>query len=494
MKSRLSISNEKGVALPLALFALVVLSGVLLTFLSMGGMEPQIASNLSSTAQARFAADAGIEAAFDQLALAPAAGQGSWTALLVGPDGNQGTPDDQQPSNVLNLMTAATLTVPASLPAGMGTYTVTVRNDNIGPQGGYAGDRTVTGQAGEDGGGQYSDNNGIVIVASSGTYNGVTRTILVVMQRVTLPPFAGAYSVPGVQADLRFGNDKFTIDGRDYKCTDDCDDLDFSKRSYGLNSDQKNMRYGIAVQPGNQPNLSPATTYEARAESQLSASQLNKVYGKNQTNPAVDTTGKNTIAPDSGVDPTVMQNFLSSLAAFSGTTVYQSTQACPMVMTGNIGGSDSQTVKLTNGCAVNKDVDLGTRKDPKLIYFRGVDDPTSSFTGLKTVGNMQGAGILVVEDGDWRPTANFDWDGIVIVTGRYVSTIFDTGAKVTVYGATVANETIWNEGGNQNDGTYTGTYWDGYFNGTQVNLFNSQEALSLIQRKLLFRISTWREI
>ena len=61
------IRNEKGVALPLALFALMMLSGLLLVFLSMAGMEPSIAANLSDATRARYLADGGIEWAFDTL-------------------------------------------------------------------------------------------------------------------------------------------------------------------------------------------------------------------------------------------------------------------------------------------------------------------------------------------------------------------------------------------------------------------------------------------
>ncbi|MGH7362035.1 MAG: hypothetical protein ACREJI_10540, partial [Candidatus Methylomirabilales bacterium] len=54
------IRNQKGVALPLALFALVMLSGLLLAFLSMAGMEPTIAANHTDVTRARYAAEAGI--------------------------------------------------------------------------------------------------------------------------------------------------------------------------------------------------------------------------------------------------------------------------------------------------------------------------------------------------------------------------------------------------------------------------------------------------
>ena len=62
-----TVRDETGVALPLALFALVMLSGLLLAFLSMAGMEPVIAQNHSSSSKAFYIADAGIEHALDAL-------------------------------------------------------------------------------------------------------------------------------------------------------------------------------------------------------------------------------------------------------------------------------------------------------------------------------------------------------------------------------------------------------------------------------------------
>ncbi len=56
-----AIRNERGVALPLALFALVMLSGLLLAFLTMSGMEPRIAANLNDVTRARYAAEAGLQ-------------------------------------------------------------------------------------------------------------------------------------------------------------------------------------------------------------------------------------------------------------------------------------------------------------------------------------------------------------------------------------------------------------------------------------------------
>jgi hypothetical protein len=59
-----TVRDETGVALPLALFALVMLAGLLLAFLSMAGTEPGIAQNHASSTRALYVADAGIEHAW----------------------------------------------------------------------------------------------------------------------------------------------------------------------------------------------------------------------------------------------------------------------------------------------------------------------------------------------------------------------------------------------------------------------------------------------
>jgi len=63
--------DERGVALPLALFALVLLSGLLLAFLGMSLHEPQIAQNHVSSSRALHIADAGIEHAWAVLPSTP---------------------------------------------------------------------------------------------------------------------------------------------------------------------------------------------------------------------------------------------------------------------------------------------------------------------------------------------------------------------------------------------------------------------------------------
>ncbi|MGH7278296.1 MAG: PilX N-terminal domain-containing pilus assembly protein, partial [Candidatus Rokuibacteriota bacterium] len=73
------IDNERGVALPMALICLLVLSGLALAFLTVSAFEPQISENHESGTQARYVAEAGIEWAFDHLVVNAA----TWNTLLA---------------------------------------------------------------------------------------------------------------------------------------------------------------------------------------------------------------------------------------------------------------------------------------------------------------------------------------------------------------------------------------------------------------------------
>lgn len=503
--------DERGVALPLALFALVMLTGLLLAFLTMAGMEPEISANLTEVARARYLADAGIEFAYAQLV-----SNMNWDQTLLGPDLKSGTSDDG--------LLANNQTLPAPLNnATFGTFTVRVRNDN------QAGDPALTGQpidGGVIGGNPTTDTNGVLILTATGAYRGISRQIQVVMRRVALPPFAGAYNVPGIQADVAFNNNQFEVDGRDYeyKCTKKCSDPDPLNRtySYSVKSDQSKMKYGLAVAPGNQPNLSPAQTFEQRVESQLSGGKSGNIIGKDQTNPTGSAVkGLNTVAPDASLgsfitvtdpkypgDPLAEQtipkkvnDFLNQLASFSGTTVLQSKPTCAQSVGGvpvgiRMKGTSTANVVKLEGC-LDQTLNLGTVDKPALVYFKGDLDKTSAFASVRTEGSkIKGAGILIVEDGDFRISNQFEWDGLVIVTGRYVTLVWESGSGGTIYGAAAAIETAKCEsGGTGCPNPPSSTLWDTVFDSSgPVEIRFSQQNLDLVQSRLLLRMSTWREL
>jgi hypothetical protein len=218
---------------------------------------------------------------------------------------------------------------PGTLPglgAGTGTFAVSIRNDSIAAGGGYTGDPVLTGVP-VDGGGKFTDSNGIVILTATGTFGTSTRRITAVMARNTIIVNAAA-TLPGMQSDT-FMNGVVanqTIDGRDWLRTDS---------NGGSPSGTGPLRFGIVAQPGIQSNIGIA--YEANVQNAFdTVAKQNTVQGKSQSTGLL-TSGLNSIAPDSGMTPATMLGFLGKLAANPSTTIIQSSMACPLVLTGATG-------------------------------------------------------------------------------------------------------------------------------------------------------------
>jgi hypothetical protein len=453
---RKTMGDQRGIAAPLAMYTLVLLSVLLLAFVSMAAQEPQVSRNLVDMTQARYVADAGVEWAFDTLVTTP-----DWSTILQTGGGTM----------------VSNQTLPG-LTAAFGTYTVVARNDTL------AGDLAITGQPALDPSGSATvDSNGFLILTSTGTVNGVTRQIQVVVRRLQLPPFPGVVNEPGVQADTYNSTTVFQIDGRDYN----------RDGTFGPGNGLTNLKYGISTQPGVQANIAP-TTYEQNAELPFDTAEKRAgVIGKQDPNnalvdpvgPTGTRTGRDAIASSSLLGPFNMNPFLNALAAFPGTTVLQSTMACPMVLSSS---STANLPTLTNGCGVNKPINLGTPSAPTLTYFRGELDTSSMFTGLRLQGTtIQGAGILVVEDGDLQVFAsNVRWDGIIMVVGRYVGAGFRAGSNTTNYGAFVSMETIATEA--------AGFYEFLNQSGSMTMRFSKQNIDMVQGMRALYRISSWREL
>jgi hypothetical protein len=496
IQPRAVMRDQRGVALPLALIAMLILTMLVLTVLNLGAVEPQISKNLSDTARARHMAEAGIEWAFDCLA------DQDLSAFLAGPDGVQNTSDDTLATSVAGQAIGARMDAtfcpnsppPGTLPglaAGTGTFAVTIRNDSIGAGGGYAGDQVLTGVA-IDGGGKFTDSNGVVILTATGTYGTSIRRITAVVSRNTLIVNAAA-SLPGMQADTYMNGvvANQTIDGRDWLRTDS---------NGGSPTGTGPMRYGITTQPGIQTNL--GITYEANVENAFdTVAKQNTVQGKSQSTGLL-TSGLSAIAPDGALTPATMLTFLTKLAANPSTTVIQSSMACPLVLTGAVGTPTAPTLSTAGSSCpgnppIGQQLNLGTTADPKLVYFRGELDTSSNFTGLNLQGTIKGAGILVVEDGDLAintsgaglsiqgRNVDFYWDGIVIVTGRYVGTGFRSTSNTEIRGGFISNEAIWNEAAG---------YYEFLNQANSLAIRNSTQNINMALRAAYNqRIISWRE-
>ncbi|HEX6210642.1 MAG TPA: PilX N-terminal domain-containing pilus assembly protein [Methylomirabilota bacterium] len=468
---RTLLGNERGAALVLSLMMLLTLTGLLLAFISVSALEPQISRNVTDTARARYLAEAGIETGFNLLINTP-----SFSTALSG-----ATASAPWVPLVNNATLAGVTTGGTSAEAAFaGTYSVLVRNDY------QNADSAVTGQAAgtsvTPNETMTSDSNNIVIMRATGSFNGATRMIEVVVRRAPLPPFPGAVNLPGLQADSFINKTAFDVDGRDFSCTSSCDNPGSWTAGSG-------MKYGIATQTGTQSNV--GVSYEARVESAVSGSSSKQasIKGKHETN-GTYTSGLNTIQADASLNPTVMQQYIDAVASYPGTTILQSTQACPMQLTGS--ATPTSTPTVTNGCTgpdgVNQTLDLGTRDNPKMVYFRGDTDPTSLFTGLTLNSGIKGAGILIVEDGDLKNLGNFQWDGVVIVTGNYVGSGFMDNSDTLIRGAFVANEKMAGEASG---------FFEFYLHSgaDSFTIYNSEQNIEMVR---LMRGNTtmtnWREL
>jgi hypothetical protein len=272
-----------------------------------------------------------------------------------------------------------------------------------------------------------------------------------------------------------------TIDGRDWLRTDS---------NGGSPTGTGPMRYGITTQPGIQTNI--GITYEANVESAFdTVAKQNTVQGKSQSTGLL-TSGLSAIAPDGALTPATMLTFLTKLAANPATTVIQSSMACPLVLTGAVGTPTAPTLSTAGSSCpgnppIGQQLNLGTTADPKLVYFRGELDTSSNFTGL----------ILVVEDGDLAintsgaglsiqgRNVDFYWDGIVIVTGRYVGTGFRSTSNTEIRGGFISNEAIWNEAAG---------YYEFLNQANSLAIRNSTQNINMALRAAYNqRIISWRE-
>ena len=482
------VRNEKGVALPLALFALVMLTGLLLAFLSMAGMEPSMAANLSDLTRARYMADAGVEWAYDQLAAAPLSGTGSWSDTLA--KGGKMATNQALPG----------------LPASFGTFTITMRNDTL------AGDNQITGLAACNAQGATdcgpllptttNDNNLIVIVTATGTLNGgtpnqVQRQIQVVVKRIPLPPFPGTWNCPGLQCDINSGATAHVhMRGED------------TKRDGSAGSGP--LKFSMTVANGVNP--STGKTYEKDLEDSMTRHHKNEMSGLDQRGlPArvgiqrgsdenCPCEGEYSIAPQSvlpaneQLTPQKIADFINQVKAQGTVNIAKATTGNPIeIVDGKVtaAGPPGGGYQYPVGSKP-----LGTVTAPTITYVRGTPDATDKAV-VKISGNTSGAGILIIEEGNLEISGTLRWDGIILLTGKDVGITLKKGHRLFMYGAMVVNETDATE----KAGSYEllidqSAHLDSSDPAGQLtNFLASQEDLDMVQGlRSLVKITTWREI
>lgn len=423
-----SVRDQRGVVLPMALFALLMLTGLLVVFLTMGGMETSVAANLDDVTRSRYVAESGLEWAFDQLVAAAALPNG-WNNLLSTNSGQMATG----------------MTLPG-FAAAFGTFSVTVRNDNL------ANDNLLTGQA-VDPGGATNDTNRVVILTALGTYNGATRQLQQVVSHpdLTLP---GGLNLPGLGTNTSFSGNSFTISGNDTNLDDSA--------GAGIAGICPTTVWGIGV--ANIP-------LETIVQVSLSNQQKDNVTGKPQ-NPGPGI-GDNTITPDATLAPAQIQKFVDAVRPYADISLQAS--AANRLQYQNIGDTCAANLNDSN-C-------WGTASNPKIVYVKGTVDPAQAFYAMSISGTSTGAGILILEDGDLNVTGNFRWEGLIIVTGQYVGLRYGGGGNQTMYGGIVVNETV-----DMNSEVEVDSM------GNAKILYSCQALERVKNMRKMFRANSWREL
>jgi Tfp pilus assembly protein PilX len=420
------LKNERGMILPITLMIMLLLTTVAVAVGSLATSEPQIARNLADAARARAVAEAGLEVAYLQVANAA-----SFTSLIASANG----------SGEVALATNATL--PGLTAAQGGTYTVTVRNDT------RTTDPVITGVAKETS--ITVDANNRLIMVATGTFGNATRQVQVMVKKAALPPTPGALNFPGNDANTSFTDDAFEVNGNDFK-------MDGTNGTCAAN-------YGITT---------ATTSNETIVQNSLTSAQKDNVKGKKQVSSGA-ANGDNVIAPDSALTQASITTFLKDASRNADVSLYSPS---PSGLSYSDIGSSCSTNWASQTC-------WGTAAKPKVVYIKGAADPTSLFTALTLNGNVTGYGVLIVEDGDLKILGNFNWKGLVIVTGNWVGVGFMgsvSGTDQYVYGSVISNET-------STDPLYEGVVY------ADAKLRYSCEALALAgsSRKLI-TMSSWSEV
>jgi Tfp pilus assembly protein PilX len=445
--------KERGLALVLTLVLLLGLGGLVAAYLAVSTLEPQISRNLADGSRARNLAEAGIERGFNVLVAAAADAGGGWSDLLAGATA-------QRPWVALAGMTNIALGSAAT----RGTFSVIIRNDNGAADTPLTGLSATTRPAMDTS--ATTDANATVIMRSAGTFNGLTKTVEVVVRRAALPPLAGAVNIGGVSPDTVVDAVALDFDGRDYGCPGGgttCDE----PSTWTVTANP--LQYGVAVPAG----------AEAPVEAALATpAQPDAVKGKRRADPSgAYTTGREAVAGDDSVTGARMDGFVSALAANPATTVLQSTTACPIAVAGT-GQGTTNAAPVGNGCGLATTAYLGSRQDPRVVFVRG---DASLDRGLR------GAGVLVVQDGRLTSRGDLEWDGVVIVAGRGSSLAFTGSGRTIIRGATIAS--------NGDSGSAGGADLAIGSSVGSISIRSSKQNVEMVKAmRALHSITNWREI
>ena len=296
------------------------------------------------------------------------------------------------------------------LAATFGTFSVTMRNDSQNGDSALTGLPACNAGGASDCGGAANDTNSVVIVSSTGTYNGVTRQIQEVVTRLKLD-IPGAVNLYGLGINTIFNGNSFTITGND---TNPDGTAGACPSTWGIS-------------------VADVVTEQA-VQTKLSPQQKDNVTGKKML-PAlpgeVPGQGDNTITPDATLTPAAITKFVNDVKPYANLSLQSS--ALNKVSVTNLGGTCASNWNDSN-C-------WGTPSNPKIVYVKGTPDPMQQFYAVSIGGKSTGAGILIIEDGDLDIGGDFNWEGIILITGQYAGLRYGGGGNQTIYGGVVVNET-----------------------------------------------------
>lgn len=376
------LRQEDGIALPLAMIMLLILTLMSLTYMSLGAVEPQISQNLADGKRAFYLAESGIEVGFNMLI-----GKNFNDVTLLG--GGLSADPDCNPRGTSCRVLAKNLPLPGGDVSG-GTISITLRND-VGaagcpaPPAVTAADQMRIGCGTTPDTSATVDSNNIVFLSAVGRFGSASRMVTAVIQGK--PPLAITAALtlqnsPTVFYFLNCGVGCNLIDGRDWRAGDVLDPP----------TGVKPMLLGIA------------TTAEATTEAAFDTAarsgcpspcqqKRNSVTGAGQTSATQSqfTTGLSTIALRPLSFP-AMDAFLSWASAKIGVTTAPAGGRCAAT-TGDLYCNGDANGGMITGSGIL--VVTGT------LYVSG----TFRWTGLIV------AGAFVAVPGD-----NFDVRGAMILT------------------------------------------------------------------------------
>jgi len=452
---RAIVRDERGVAVVLGLVALLALTALVLAFLGMSAFEPQISANLVAASQARYLAEAGIEAAFDGLAL-----NADWNTALTGATCSTGVvaPGTTQNSTLPGLTSAS------------GSYTVLVRNDCFGGNASISADTVITGLAALDASPTIETNSRLMLV-STGTIGNATRTIKVVVKKIQLPTLNGALTFPGLNSDIDFSGSSFTIRGQD--------------TNVDLSNGPAAPVYGIAVGDNSNSNLSNVRTA-------LANNQQNSVSGKDASDdPSPPNTFTNGVRTAAGDYAAAFDNTLTSQAITDFVNAVKGSADLTVNAPKPSGGGAAVSLQnIGNSCAssLTDSNCWGTDANPKIVYVKGntTTDPSTEYTAVKLTGSSSGTGILIIENGSFEVEGSFTWKGPIVVQGNNVKLRYAGGGDKNMFGSVIVNELVPN-GSTNLEAEISGN----------AKIFYSTEALAIamngIGGRRLMSLYNWQE-